>query len=111
MIHPPDMTHLQVTYDEARERMIGVMKVEYTTLESCLEALNIDNVSDNLIECQFGEQELVCVSSNKESRTIAYQANPVLILVLQPLLNGFSQFIFSNRANDLVTKGSWTRKR
>ena len=47
------MTRLQVTFDKARESMIGVMKAEYDALESCLEKLNIKKTSDGLIGYLF----------------------------------------------------------
>ena len=52
-IHPRDMTRLRVTFDKARESMIGVIKAEYDALEFRLEALNIEKTSEGLIEYLF----------------------------------------------------------
>ena len=50
------MTRLRVTFDKARESMIGVMKAEYDALESRLEVLNTEKTSDCLIKYLFGEK-------------------------------------------------------
>ena len=54
--HPRDLTRVRVTFDGARESMIGVMKADYDALETRLDALGIAKTSDGLKQYLFGEK-------------------------------------------------------
>ena len=54
-MHPSEMTRVRVTFDGARECMIGVLNAEYNRLEKRLDALKVEKTSDGLLKYLFGE--------------------------------------------------------